>query len=74
MMKMKQPNKNNVFLENGKYFVKKIKQCDCRRKDDELYDLECRIKERGYHFYNYQKANELKQASALLYSCNCKFV
>lgn len=45
--------KRNVVKVDGKLFVKKISRCVCRLEIDGVYILECRIKERGLHEYEY---------------------
>ncbi len=42
---------SNVYWQDDRYFVKKISDCTCVRKEDELYLLTCRIRERGEKDY-----------------------
>ena len=54
MMKEQMKNQNE-YRENGNLYVKKIKWCACAKKIGELYEVDCRIHQRGYHSYLYQK-------------------
>ncbi len=47
----------NEYRENGKLFVKKIKQCICVRRDGDSYSLECLINQRGRRAYTYLKGS-----------------
>ena len=44
----------NEYRENGKLTVKRIKRCNCLKKDGEIYTVECRIIQRGCHYYTYR--------------------
>ena len=43
----------NVFRQDGKMYVKKIKDCICVKNCGDIYTLECRIKEKGINNYEY---------------------
>ena len=52
---MKNPNE---YREDGKLYIKKIKRCRCMRKDDDIYTIDCNIKQRGYYAYTYHAGDD----------------
>ncbi|MCR5066981.1 MAG: hypothetical protein K6A14_02840 [Erysipelotrichaceae bacterium] len=52
---------NNEYRENGKLYLRDIEQCVCVGRDGDLYELVCRIVQRGEKNYLYDwKENCLK--------------
>ena len=48
----------NIFKEDGKRYVRRIKKCICMKKQSDTFTLECRIMEHGLRNYFY-KAGDL---------------
>ncbi len=46
--------KENEYVMDGQRYLRDIRKCECLRSEGEEYYLECRIHQRGEHFYWYR--------------------
>lgn len=41
----------NEYRKDEKLYIRRIKKCECRKKDGDVYWVDCSIQQRGDHFY-----------------------